>query len=85
MSYHSPLEAESDMWKTAAGSELDCDFRFLLDYVLCSHGNFDVRSHFAVQLDGHRCLAYGLERLDELDLAAVNLEALDFEFVSNVG
>jgi hypothetical protein len=44
-----------------------------------------VRGDFAVQLDGDRGLANGLERLDELNLAAVDFKALGLELVCNVG
>ena len=36
-----------------SGSGLNCYGCFLLYYVLGSHGNLDVRGHFAMQLDGH--------------------------------
>ena len=36
-----------------SGSDLNCYGCFLLYYVLGSHGNLDVRGHFAMQLDGH--------------------------------
>ena len=38
--------------------------------------HLDVRAHFAVQLDGHIEFPHGLERIAQLDLAAVNLKAV---------
>lgn len=43
---------------------------------LAGHGEFHGRHNFAVKLDGHLILANKLNRVGELDLAAVNREAL---------
>src|SRR5579859_1540279 len=38
-----------------------------------------------MQLDGYRGFTHGLERLNQLDLAAVDFEALGLELMRNVG
>ena len=49
------------------------------DYLLCCFffdDHLQVRGHILVQFDGNGELAHGLERLVDLDLAAIHVEAL---------
>ena len=48
------------------------------------HLNLDMRGHFAMQLDGHLEIAEALERLVQLDLAAIHFEALGCELGGDV-
>ena len=52
----------------------DWGFGFFAGFGLDLH--LDVRGDFAVQLDGHGEFADALERLSQLNLAAINLKAL---------
>jgi len=47
--------------------------------------HLDLRSDFAMQLDGYVEVAHALERLRQLDLAAIDLEAVRREPGGNVG
>ena len=70
----------------AFGCELlGCGFclRLFGGLFFLSFGNnldLDVRGDFAVQADAYDDVAHGLQRVAELDLAAIDVEALGFKF-----
>src|SRR5271163_3440528 len=53
--------------------------------LFCLDDDLDVRGDFAVQANRHEEVAERLEGLVEVDLAAVDVEALLFELLSDVG
>jgi len=60
------------------------DFPILLcDHFLLDH-NLQIRGHVLVQLHRHGELAQGLQRLVELDLAAIQVDSLFYNGVGNV-
>src|SRR3954468_6923246 len=53
--------------------------------VLLDDGDLELRSHIAMQLDRDCRLAEGLDGVGQLDLAAVDVEALDRQCLRDIG
>ncbi len=57
---------------------------FLLGGWFCGYVDLDMRGDFAVQADRHEEFSQRFERLFQMQLAAVDLEALGFQSLDDV-